>query len=115
MKGKIMEDTKNTREEDTIQFDDIKLFRIAYWAKVVGWVVLSIGVLNLFFIIGRSASIGTYRIALSGATFGDLLVYLSSEIFRLLSTIVSFFLLQGIGEILYLVIDIREQMENKDA
>jgi hypothetical protein len=110
-----MEETNNTETEDLEYLDDNKLFRIAYWSKAASWVILAIGILNLVFVIGRNYFSDVYRMAFWGAPLLELIAFFTAEIFRLISAAISFFLLQAVGEILYLMIDIREQMETREA
>lgn len=105
-----MEETSNT---DRLELpDDHKLFNIAYWSKTISWVIVILGVLNLIFDIAGTTlnsaffSTGNHPLWLSGTVL--------SSITSLISIAFYFFILQAIGEILYLVIDIKEHLLNQE-
>jgi hypothetical protein len=110
-----MEETTNTENEELDFLEDNKLFRIAYWSKAVSWVALAAGILNLALSIGRNIFSDMYRMAFSGAPFGALISFLAPEILNLISAVVTFFLLQAVGELLYLMIDIRGEIETRQT
>jgi hypothetical protein len=103
----------NEKLEEKLQRlpDDDKLFNLAYWSKVISWVLVIIGVfrftLNIyqnFFQIYNNQSMDT----------GWGISLLSFSLESAFSIGVYFFVLQAVGEILYLVIDIKERLLNTE-
>ena len=112
-KGKMIEET--TKTEDLDLLEDNKLFKLAYWSKAVSWVTFAIGILNLILTIGRNFYSEMGQIIYGGSNLAYVISILSPAISSLISTAVYFFLLQAVGEILYLMIDIREEIETRQA
>lgn len=103
---------ENTKNELLNLPDDDKLFSLAYWSKTVSWVLLVIGILRLILNIFTNY----YDIYASGAfDIGWISSLLVSSITSAFSVAVYFFVLQAVGEILYLVIDIKEQLLSEEA
>ena len=102
-----MEENTKTEAEDLTLPNDDKLFNLAYWSKTISWVLLVIGILRFILNI-----FSNYFAIYTGAT--DDLSWVSSLVFSSLysgfSIAVYFFVLQAVGEILYLVIDIKERL-----
>lgn len=108
-----MEDTTTNELEQLDYPEDEKLFKIAYWSKAVSWVIVIVGVIKTFFDIARF-----YFSPMFPEPDGDIWLLgsmLTPNIGYLIDIAVSFFILQAVGEILYLVIDIKEQMNARGA
>jgi hypothetical protein len=110
-----MEDTTTNELEELEYPEDERLFKIAYWSKAVSWVILVIGVLKAFFDIGKFY----FSPVFGGAIPSEDLVWVSNMFLSGFSSLFSvafyFFVLQAVAEILYLVIDIKEQLYIKEA
>ena len=98
---------EKTRAEIEELPEDDKLFNLAYWSKTISWVLLVIGILRFLLSL-----FGNYYDIFTAHT--DNLQWISSLVLSSLSAgfsiTVSFFVLQAVGEILYLVIDIKERL-----
>ena len=111
----MMSEDTNTEIEDLELLEDNKLFKLAYWSKAVSWVTLAIGILNLILTIGRNFYSEMGQIIYGGTNLAYVISFLTPAISSLISTAVYFFLLQAVGEILFLMIDIREEIETRQA
>jgi hypothetical protein len=107
-----MKDTTTNELEELDYPEDERLFKIAYWSKAVSWVVVIIGILQTgFWFYSTYIDVSPYQIQdwiWSSSTF--LLIFS-----RLISIAFYFFVLQAVGEILYLVIDIKEKLITKEV
>ncbi|MEN8241524.1 MAG: hypothetical protein ABFS17_06365 [Chloroflexota bacterium] len=104
----MMEETTNTETDDLDLLEDNKLFKLAYWSKAVSWVIVVVGVLQFIFSV-----CGDYFNIFVNPQFelpwaGSLMI---AEFSSLLSIAFYFFVLQAVGEILYLLIDKKEHMQ----
>lgn len=102
-----MEDTTANELEDLEYPEDEKLFKIAYWSKAVSWVVVILGIPAMVYSV-YSTYIEIPESTLSNSIW--LSSMLTSSFARLFEIAFNFFVLQAVGEILYLVIDIKERM-----
>lgn len=110
-----MEDT-TTNELEKLEYpEDERLFKIAYWSKAVSWVVLIIGVLKAFFDIGKFYFSPVFGSAIPSEDLVWMSNMLISNFASLFPVAFYFFVLQSVGEILYLVIDIKERLYSKET
>lgn len=105
-----MEDTTTNELEELLNPEEEKLFKIAYWSKSVSWVILIIGALEFIFEIGRIYFGETLSISPGVADIGSIISWLFIIFSRVYPLVFYFLVLQGVGELLYLAIDIKEQL-----
>jgi hypothetical protein len=107
-----MENTTTNELEELEYPEDERLFKIAYWSKAVSWVIVIVGVLQ------RGLSFYSTYIDVSPYQIQDW-TWSSSIFLSIFSGLISiafyFFVLQAVGEILYLVIDIKKKLQTEEA
>ena len=105
-----MEENTNTEFEGLDLPGDDKLFNLAYWSKTISWVILIFGIIRIIvYLFSSYSSILTSNYGDPGWASNQVLSVISSGA----PTIVQFFVLQAVGETLYLVIDFKEKLLDK--
>lgn len=102
-----MNEVAQNEAQDLAYPEDEKLFKIAYWSKAVSWVVVILGLPAMVYnAYSTLVEIPEYTESYS-FLLSNLLTNSFAQLFQLAFY---FFVLQAVGEILYLVIDIKERM-----
>ena len=100
--------------EETTEFpEDMRLFKFGILAGTFGWLVLIIGLVQTAMNFAQYISMGKF--IFNGMTPLNLFTFILSNILPLISSIVMWFILRVVKELLLVMIDIKEYVKENDA
>jgi hypothetical protein len=107
-----MNDIPDVTEQTELDFpEDTRLFNIAIWSGTIGWLVLILGLLRAVLDLVRMFRNGVFNpIAMQLNPF-DSIVMILSYAQPILTPIILWFVLQAFKEFLFLMIDIKENLQ----
>lgn len=92
--------------------EDVRLFKLGYWAGVIGWGVLVFGVAQVAMTFIRYHLTGGIAIWVGGETLFEIIPVFLSAFSPLTSAFFIWFMLQAVKQLLYAMVDVKELLSD---